>query len=788
MQEALDQMHQVPPRDGEVAHGPDTRDRPGPGFEFKPADRKWMAAEGHGQQEGVGALEQRFDVTLVAALAQKEKQIQQNYRPVIGVHKWFARRPGALFRALLLSEFAEVETLKDCYFKTNDLSGRIVMDPFMGGGTPLFEANRVGINIIGCDVNPMAYWVVHQELGPLDRAKFRVMADVVIEDLQEAIGSLYETTCMHCGAAEAVVKYFLWVKQQRCASCQADFDLSPGPLVARNERHTHCVFLCSCCQGLTEEEHMPSNGFSCRRCGAHNTLQGSARRSCYTCPHCGHQGKYPGELCEDGPPRHRLFAIEYFCHRCKEAHKGRFFKTPDQDDLARMEEARRRLEAEVRDLIIPEDPIPNGAETKRLHRWGYSYFRDLFNERQLLGLGLLTRQIAEISDRSIRQALATVFSDALRYQNMLCRYDTMALKCQDIFSVHGFPVSLIQCENNLLGIPGVGSGGFRHFVEKYDRAKAYCERPFETIVSPSGRKRLLPVPGERIMATFVDRVPRVEEERAAWLMASSAEDLALPPEALDGVFTDPPYYDNVQYAELMDFCYAWLRKMLVDDVPEFQPPNTRTDRELTGNKTLGRGLEYFTEGLSRVFSAVAKALKPGAPFVFTYHHNDIEAYAPVCVALLDAALLCTAVLPAPAEMGASLHINGTDSSTVDSVVVCRSLQSRLPDKLERPNSLENVLLRDGRELTAAGLRVTRGDLTCLALGLVMAGANRRLLSFWDAKLNTDEKLSWVLSFLKTSSREIGIEAIIERVYEQIVDSNGLPVRQRHLFEREAEVL
>ncbi len=51
----------------------------------------------------------------------------------------------------------------------------------------------------------------------------------------------------------------------------------------------------------------------------------------------------------------------------------------------------------------------------------------------------------------MRDALATNLSDLLRYQNMLCRYDTMALKSLDIFSVHGFPVGLIQCESNLLG-------------------------------------------------------------------------------------------------------------------------------------------------------------------------------------------------------------------------------------------------------------------------------------------------------------------------------------------------
>ncbi|MBV9214524.1 MAG: DUF1156 domain-containing protein, partial [Actinobacteria bacterium] len=49
-------------------------------------------------------IERHFRESPAAALAAREKQMQQHYRPVIGVHKWFARRPGTLFRALALAE------------------------------------------------------------------------------------------------------------------------------------------------------------------------------------------------------------------------------------------------------------------------------------------------------------------------------------------------------------------------------------------------------------------------------------------------------------------------------------------------------------------------------------------------------------------------------------------------------------------------------------------------------------------------------------------------------------
>ncbi|MDI3281262.1 MAG: DNA methylase, partial [Bacillota bacterium] len=89
------------------------------------------------------SIEQHFDIAFIAGLALREKQIQQNYRPVIAVHKWFARRPGTLFRWLILSEFGG-KPVRETFFCSNNLKGIHIANPFMGGGTPLIEANRLG--------------------------------------------------------------------------------------------------------------------------------------------------------------------------------------------------------------------------------------------------------------------------------------------------------------------------------------------------------------------------------------------------------------------------------------------------------------------------------------------------------------------------------------------------------------------------------------------------------------------------------------------------------------------
>lgn len=699
-------------------------------------------------EERRAGIERRFDVAFVAWLALKEKQIQQNVRPVIAVHKWFARRPGTLFRGLLLSELGR-GPLAEIFDRPHRFEGLRVADPFMGGGTPLFEANRLGCDVTGWDVNPMAYWIVRQEILHLDLPAYRAAAREIEAGLEEELGRLYRTRCTGCGKDGAPVKYWLWVKVQSCRGCGEDFDLMPGYLLAAAERHPRNVLACAGCGGLNEVEDRDAPG-PCGECGAELAVEGPARRGRCVCPHCGGEGRYPKP--EAGPPRHRMLALEYHCWECKPTHRGRFFKRPDGDDLARYAEAERRLREDAQRLapFVPDDPIPAGDESDRLHRWGYRRYREMFNARQLLGLGRLAERIAATRPERARHALATNLSDLLRYQNMLCRYDVRSLKSLDIFSVHGFPVGLIQAESNLLGIQhpetgrNVGSGGWSNVVEKFARAKEYCDAPFE-IRYDGRKKRLVPVPGEWIGDRFNGSGRTSGEEdlppRDVDLRCGSAVEGGLPEGSLDAVLTDPPYYANVQYAELMDFCYAWLRRLVGEEDPAFGASSTRRPGDLTGNQTLERGLEQFVAGLSAVYTRLARALKPGRPFAFTYHHNALEAYRPVVVALLDAGLVCTVALPCPAEMAGSIHIHKSESSIVDTVFVCRTTgRVRARHLGTDAASIARLVTEDLEHLRRGDVRPTRGDARCIAYGHLARLAVWHLRASWDRQASWSDKL------------------------------------------------
>ena len=693
----------------------------------------------------VKMIEGRYDIAFVANLARREKQIQQNYRPVIAVHKWFARRPGTLFRALMLAEFSGL-SLQEAFYQAGDLSGKTIADPFMGGGTPLLEANRMGAHVLGCDINPMAYWIVRQEMEYLDSEGYRTASSALRKALERELGHLYRTRCGICNNPEAHAKYFLWVKTIDCRHCGKTLDLFPGYLVAKDVRHPRNVLVCAMCGQLAEAPDRENPG-RCTRCNAPLSTAGPAKNSRCRCFHCGRETRYPNGI--KTPLPHRLFAVEYHCPACKPRHQGRFFKIPDAEDLAKAAEAEKRLAA-LSPQYIPDDAIPSGYETTRLHRWGYSHYRELFNARQLLGLETSCRLVAAQKDERIRNALATNLSDLLRYQNMLCRYDSMALKSLDIFSVHGFPVGLVQCESNLLGIENgeglpTGSGGWLNIIEKFAKAKAYCDKPFEIRhqgIANGGRKAIVPIAGEWIGDSRNGGAKRMLDITCADAAGGDWQ-----PENLDGVFTDPPYFGNVQYAELMDFCYVWLRHLVGDGSPAFSTTSTRHARELTGNENMQRGLVHFTEGLAQAFSRTAAALRPGAPFAFTYHHNDLAAYFPVAAAVLDAGLVCSKVLPCPAEMGASIHIRGTASSTVDSIFVCRRRQD-IP--IPKPGDIVKAVLDDIQALEAGGLKSTFGDTRCVAYGHIIRQAINHLAENWQKQRTVEDKLEllgrWFASF------------------------------------------
>lgn len=216
----------------------------------------------------------------------------------------------------------------------------------------------------------------------------------------------------------------------------------------------------------------------------------------------------------------------------------------------------------------------------------------------------------------------------------------------------------------------------------------------------------------------------------------------------------------------MDFCYVWLRRLIGGNRSAFKKISTRDQNELTGNVTMERGLNHFTQGLSSVYQRMAGALKSGAPLAFTYHHNKLEAYYPVAVAILNSGLTCSASLPCPAEMSSSIHINGTASSIIDTIFVCRST-GRVPRHWlpEDPEGLAALVQEDVHQLQIGGVKPTWGDVRCVLFGHLIRLAIWSLRTDWDRDRSADEQLAslacWIEKFGGTALVEKHLTDVLE---------------------------
>lgn len=202
------------------------------------------------------SIERNFPIVQLNALSVRERNA---FKPVYTMHKWFARRSSSIFRAILLGAALPAEKdgkpldlMAEFYqghgddprMTRPDGSRLRVLDPFMGGGTTVVEALRLGFDVTGADYNPVAWFIVRGETTPVDlealEAAYKRVADKVRDDLL----ALYKTRCPLTGK-DADIIYGFWVKQGVCVdpSCKGVTDLFKSYEVARKRGDASLSFM-----------------------------------------------------------------------------------------------------------------------------------------------------------------------------------------------------------------------------------------------------------------------------------------------------------------------------------------------------------------------------------------------------------------------------------------------------------------------------------------------------------------------------------------------------------------
>ncbi|WP_280171306.1 hypothetical protein [Agrobacterium pusense] len=568
-------------------------------------------------------------------------------RPIYTAHKWFARRLGSVFRSLLIGVTSEPDAnFSELYYGGADLSGLKVLDPFVGGGTSVFEAFRLGATTYGCDVDPVACAVSRLELGAAAIPDLRP----ALEELKSKVGSRLAE--FHVKGDDLVLHHF-WVQVVECTGCGASFDAHPNHVLADNGTTRHAF--CSAC-GTIHDLPANTSSFECNSCGHHTDCdRGAVLRGRAECTHCGHREQLIEYGRRGGAPRWRLFAVETIARGATTRMvpmSERTFRKATDEDVSQYKRAEAALaEAELAgEVLIPADAIDtSGWSDERLSAYGYGRWRDLFNARQLLHLGLLAKEIS-VLDHPLRGAIAMAFSDHLTTNCMMASYAGGWRRLTPLFSLRAFRHIQRPVELNPW-IERAGRGTFPNAIRKLAAAAAYARSPKE----PSGMK------------DFVDVPTRAHRQKNQIHMGTAGNLAFLASGSIDIVMTDPPYFDNIAYSELARFFGPWLQCFEVLDAREQRDILANS---LVANRSHAGSVERYTEGLGQAFDEIARVLKRNGIVAFSYRHTDAPAWQSLAEAIARTNLRITSVLPMPGEAGNGLHAQG-ERGLWDAVFVLR---------------------------------------------------------------------------------------------------------------------
>ena len=448
------------------------------------------------------------------------------------------------------------------------------------------------------------------------------------------------------------------------------------------------------------------------------------QQSHFTCQKCG---KKQDILESVKPTKHTApvaaYALQCHCPQCGVEgynYNGRYFKAIEPGDVKRLILAERewadRNETDLNDYWPRSELFP-AYMTHKLNggipNWGFTHWWKMFNPRQLLVHTQLMRVIADAPEDQwpldVREQALGALQQYLRNQNMFAFWNLAADKMEPMFSNANFHPKQQTIENCVFH--KLGRGNWESSGQKVVDATAWAQAPWElVVVKKEGGK----AKSEKVEAD--DPI-----EIGPSIYCSSSTDLSmLNGTPYDLVITDPPFGNNLFYADLADFFYVWMRLPLLKwyrGMPErtyFEPertphaveavdntvehPDDREDyererfvtngilstvRELTGNKQLGEkdlnplyrtepASDFYQKTLTACWAEAGRLLKPGGLMAFTFHHSADAPWVDVLEALFNAGYLLVATYPIRSdETKGATGAFGSRKIEYDIVHVCR---------------------------------------------------------------------------------------------------------------------
>lgn len=637
-------------------------------------------------------IEVAMPLDVINKASAREKSIRHGHPSTL--HLWWARRPLATARAVLFASLVDDPSEHEDKFPTPELqeterkrlfkiigelvewenSGNeeifanalaeikksvgedlpAVFDPFAGGGTIPLEAQRLGLKAFASDLNPVAV-MINKAMIELP-AKFKNQppvnptADKLIGGYRGAEGLandiLYYGKLLKEKAFKKIGKLYpkadgktviawLWARTVTCSNPACghhiplvhSFKLSTKQKIFVNPIVDGDKIRFEICNGSDAPEGTVNrNGARCLFCGANVPLE-----------HVRAEGK-AGRLSA------QLMAI------VAEGERGRVYLSPDE------------LHEKIAEIENPDD-YPSGEISKN-PRWfspplyGLENFSDLFTNRQLTALMTFSDLISEIQSQVQADGGSKDYSDALavylaflvdrlaNYGSSICIWNAPRDVVAQTFGRQAIPMSWDFTETNPFS---TSSGCFDNMLNGV----------FENV--------------KNLPAKFSGKVNR----------QSAMEKFSLVEPVM--VSTDPPYYDNISYAELSDFFYVWIRRRLKKNYPTIMGRIlTPKDEELIaapyrhdGDKTAAK--KFFEDGMFQALQNIYDVAREDFPVTIYYAFKQQDAeldgtastgWETMLTSIIRSGFQITATVPVRTERptGLKASVNALASSIV---LACR---------------------------------------------------------------------------------------------------------------------
>ena len=339
--------------------------------------------------------------------------------------------------------------------------------------------------------------------------------------------------------------------------------------------------------------------------------------------------------------------------------------------------------------------------------YGMYLWRDLFSQRNLLCHGIdvevfremlaaeRSRGLLSDSTTAAFGYLALALDTMVNYGSRYCRWDITTSRVRSVFDKHNFSFVWSYAEM----APLITGLGYDWAVEK----TAACIEELVGMVRPD-----IDVKAARKDSRHDDLfAARSFTPPPVTITCKSGDSLDhLADGAVDLVVMDPPYYDNVMYAELSDFFYVWLKRTAGYVYPElFRRALTDKEHEAVANPAKFRGQKApkelanqdYRERMAAIFAECRRVLKPDGIMTLMFTHKATGAWDALTKGLMEAGFVITASWPVNTEAEGSLHIKDKSAANSTIFLICRP-------RAERGETAESLYWEDLEPRVRAAVR------------------------------------------------------------------------------------